>query len=43
LQKRGPMILFTSQAQDIVRVVGASPLCAVIAALCIRDHARSDK
>jgi hypothetical protein len=43
LQKREPMILFTSQAQDIVRVVGASPLCAVIAALCIRDHARSDK
>jgi len=35
LQKREPMNLFTLQAQHIVRVVGASPLCAVIA--------RSDK
>jgi hypothetical protein len=43
LQKREPMVPFTPQAQDIVRVVGASPLCAVIATLCVRDHARSDK
>jgi hypothetical protein len=43
LQKREPMDLFTSQAQDIVRVVGASPLCAVIdSAFVIMLEAISD-
>ena len=37
LQKREPMNLCTSQAQDIVRVVGASPLCAVSLPKAISD------
>jgi len=48
LQKREPMDLFTSQAQHIVRVVGAmSLLCAVKPVIAttigVRDCARSDK
>ena len=46
LQKREPMILFESQAQNIVlivRVVGASPLRAVIATFYVRDRAPSDE
>ena len=37
LQKREPMNLFTLQAQHIVRVVGASPLCAVSLPKAISD------
>jgi hypothetical protein len=44
LQKREPMKLLTSQAQNIVRVVGLSSLlCAVIAAFCARSCSKQYK